>query len=102
MGGRVRRLAAHLATVQGLDLWTTWQGIAAGAREMNHFGAVLLEHGFLAMVAAKVAGTGLILWLAVWLWHRQSQRLAQLALRGCCVAMWIVVAWNSGVVLLLH
>lgn len=96
----MKRLAGHLAAVQGLDLWTTWRGLGSGAQEMNHFGVALLEHGFLAMVLAKAAGTGLILWLAAWLWHRDSEGLASLALRGCCVAMWVVVAWNSGVVLL--
>ncbi len=90
-----------LFVLQGLDLLSTWQGLRAGAAEQNPVGLALLGGGFAGLVAAKLAGTILIVALASWLWSgsRQNQTQARVVLSACCVFMIAVVGWNAAVIL---
>ena len=91
----MKRQAIALVLLQAADLATTHAGLAFAAHEANPVGMGLLAHGFPALVAAKAAGTLLILGMAWLLWRHVHRTQAVVALQVCCALMLAVVGWNS-------
>ena len=92
----MKRLVVYLAVLQGLDVFTTMQGIQAGAAEQNPVGLWFLGAGWVGLAVAKLLGTAAIACIAWVLWRgtvvNQAQALA--GLRFACSFMLAVVSWN--------
>lgn len=94
------RLAALLVLLQTLDVLSTLVGISSGAAEQNPVGQALLRAGPWLLIAAKMAATSLIIWLAAWMYEREDlgPKWARAGLAWCCIGMAAVVAWNGAVI----
>lgn len=88
----MKRLLYLMIALQVADLATTYHALSLGGQEANPLGVAALGSGFAGLVLLKAAFTGAAVAATVALGRRNRARLA-------CVALGIVVAWYSGVVL---
>lgn len=90
------RWAAGLIVLQLLDVLTTYIGLARGASEANPVGVILLGAGPWLLIVAKVAGTGLILYVCARIAEKPGgPPWARAGLVWSCFVMVGVVLWNS-------
>lgn len=92
----MKRQLLALAVLQGMDVFTTVQGLAAGAAEQNPVGVWLLGSGWLGLAVAKLAGTAAIAGIAWVLWRGTALNRVQAVagLQFACSFMLAVVSWN--------
>lgn len=92
----MKRQLVALVVLQAADVFTTVQGIQAGAVEQNPVGVWVLGAGWLGLVAVKAAGLVVIAGIAWLLWRGTELNRVQalVGLRFSCSFMLAVVSWN--------
>lgn len=92
----LKRQLLALVLLQGMDVFTTMQGLGAGAVEQNPVGVIVLSGGWVGLALAKLLGTGAIAGIAWVMWQGSELNRVQalVGLQFACSLMLAVVSWN--------